>query len=259
MIRRSITTADGRPHWALISQVEHARIAGELAAHWGAPPFEPLAPRDEMLAAIFHHDDGWADWERSPEVDPRQGRPLEFTEMPLGQSLAIWQRSIDGARQLGDLAPWLVSGHFSALLRRANAWQPARPPEAPEARDFLQRQDAERAGWLAAWQARDPGRHTAAAAELGLRYLQFFDALSLWLCCAERREAQTFDVPSGPPLELLPSAGEIAARPWPWTVAELRVQTAARVIAVASYPTAAALAAAPSAQMTLAWRWLRSP
>src|SRR5581483_10014235 len=141
MIRRKQIDGTGRAFWVLISQVEHARVAGELAQQWGNPPLTPLVPRDELVATIRHHDDGWAEWERMPGVDPQLGQPYAFTEMPLADSLAIWRKSIDGARSLGNLAPYLVSGHFSALLRHSNAWQKSDTPATPLAQAFLSEQD----------------------------------------------------------------------------------------------------------------------
>src|SRR5689334_22023337 len=103
MIRRPQPGVDSQPQWVLISQVEHARVSGELAEHWAAGA---LAPRDELVATIYHHDDGWREWEQRPDVDPEPGRPRAFTEMPLADSLVIWQRSIDAAARLGNLAPY---------------------------------------------------------------------------------------------------------------------------------------------------------
>ena len=96
MIRRNVTTENGQPGWLLISQVEHARISGEFAESWIDSPtanvtFLPLINPEELLPAIYHHDDGWQDWEKSPEVDPQTGRPLAFTEMPLEVALEIWR------------------------------------------------------------------------------------------------------------------------------------------------------------------------
>jgi hypothetical protein len=38
MIRRNQTDDDGQAAWLLISQIEHARLSGEMAAAWGAAP-----------------------------------------------------------------------------------------------------------------------------------------------------------------------------------------------------------------------------
>ena len=114
MIRRD-EPADGAPsHWALISQVEHARLAGRLAEPWVDGPFAPLWPRDELLWAIEHHDDGWRQWEACPGVDSRTGRPRNFTEMPAAEALAIWRHSVDAAAAAFPLAGYVVAGHFCA-------------------------------------------------------------------------------------------------------------------------------------------------
>jgi uncharacterized protein DUF3891 len=253
MIRRTQKTADGGQAWMLISQVDHAHLAGELAASWGAGPFPPLVPRDQLLPAIDHHDDGWAEWERCPQVDAEHGRPIDFLEMQLADSLAIWQRSIDAAAAFGPLAAYVVSGHFSALLRRSNAWQPTTTPPAG-ATAFLDQQDRDRAHWLEAWQGADPVRNTPEVAEQGLKFLQFFDALSLWLCMAERHEPRSMATPGGPELTLTPRTQEVELRPWPWRVPELNVRVAGRAVPVARYESAQALEQAVSQTVVLSWR-----
>jgi hypothetical protein len=255
MIRRDATAPDGTSSWILISQVDHARISGELASYWGAGGFEPVEPREELLPAIFGHDDGWAAWEQLPGVDSKTGRPLNFTEMPLADSLAIWQRSIDAVRAHGDLAGYAVSGHFSALLRHVNHWQKIGADHETEAADFLARQDAFQNHALARWQAAHTASDAAAVAARGLKFLQFFDALSLWFCTAERDRPLTLDVPGGPPLTLRPrSPTEISLSPWPLDLAELKIAIAGRQIPAAPYESREELAAAQSATATLAWR-----
>jgi hypothetical protein len=89
MIRRE----HGRD-WLLISQVEHARLAGELAEAWNFNGGRMVAVRDELVQAVRQHDEGWAVWELSPTVDPETGRPRDFTEMPMPTATGIWSRSI---------------------------------------------------------------------------------------------------------------------------------------------------------------------
>src|SRR5690242_18324673 len=95
MIRRLEQHPDRGDSWLLIPQIEHARLAGRLAENWGAAPFGTLPARDELIVAVEHHDDGWADWDRRPAVDAERGTPIEFTEMPLADALGIWRQSID--------------------------------------------------------------------------------------------------------------------------------------------------------------------
>ena len=88
MIRR-----DGNDRWLLISQVEHARLALDLARTWGNAEVPGLPLLDWLLPAIRDHDDGWLEWEQSPTRHD-DGRPTSFTEMSAGDSVEIWSRSI---------------------------------------------------------------------------------------------------------------------------------------------------------------------
>jgi hypothetical protein len=265
MIRRDDSTSGGRPGWALISQVEHARLSGEMATAWGSSACPKLEYRREMLPAIFQHDDGWAEWERHPGVDPANGRPLNFTEMRLDESLAIWQRSISAAAGSGPLAGYVVSGHFSALLRHQNAWQKMGSAHHDQARSFLDEQDRRRTDWLAQWQSHSPASRTEAAAEKGLHWLQFFDALSLWLCMARRAEPHAMPIPGGGELRLTPfvsnpAKGErIGLAPWPFSRPELPLGLSGRCVPVGHYRTSAELVDAPSATIMLNWLLMPAP
>src|SRR5262245_46165901 len=135
MIRRDVLAADGSPEWVLISrhdnvvisgdichewllisQIDHARISGQICEFWSAVQTLPEDILSELIIAVTRHDDGWMEWEQAPEIDTKTGRPREFTEMPLAQSLEIWSQSIDKSTVLGDLAPYMISGHFCALM-----------------------------------------------------------------------------------------------------------------------------------------------
>ena len=55
MIRRDATLPDGSPAWVLVSQVDHAHLAGELAEGWR----DGLPAASVLLPTIYRHDDGW--------------------------------------------------------------------------------------------------------------------------------------------------------------------------------------------------------
>lgn len=236
MIRRETTDPSLGPCWLLISQVEHARLAHELARHWTRPLVIWPEVNAELLGTIEHHDDGWTDWERAPRVDPATGRPLQFIEMPLDQALIIWQRSIDVCAAIGPLAGWLVAGHFSALLRHSNAWQRTDHPQSAVAAEFLSRQDRMRIQAFRTWQHLDPRRNALAVAEQCLRWLQFFDAFSLWLCCAERRSDDRLTGVDPAEMTLRPqSDGSIHVSPWPFRVAKISLTIAHGQLTQGSY------------------------
>src|SRR5690606_25962666 len=119
---------------------------------------------------------------------------------------------------------------------------------------FLAEQSELRDEWFSQWREADPATRTAEAMQQSLRYLQMFDAISLWLCCAERTEPQTWTMPTGGRLELTPADGiRIIARPWPFEPPPLHLEASGRTVATVAYPDADALAAAESGMRTVAW------
>jgi hypothetical protein len=249
MIRRDAEN----DQWILISQVEHARLAGLLAAPWGTGSFAALEPRAELVAAIEHHDDGWSAWEVAPKVDAETGRPLDFLETPLTDSLAIWRDSIEAAaNKAGPLAGYMVSGHFSALLRRSSTRAKEHAASAALANDFFRQQSERQSAWLTA------AHVDQAAAERAVGWLQLFDAISLWLCCAERREPETFDTPAGQSVTFHPDANrnEFRVSPWPFEPSRLDLTVVGRAVPAVKYASPSDLATAIATPATLRWMLL---
>jgi hypothetical protein len=134
------------------------------------------------------------------------------------------------------------------------------------ARDFLTRHDAEMARWLAQWQgsepvsAASPGEQ-ADVGRRGVSYLQLFDAISLWLCCAERREPWRTELSAGEGWTFSPVAGgrenrqRVRIEPWPLVVAECDLAVCGRVVPRGQYAsTDELLAATIATDVTIAWR-----
>lgn len=170
MIRREIKLNDDSLIWLLISQVEHARISGELVQNW-RDEFSP-----DVVEAIAHHDDGWAEWESEPKLNPAIGAPYSFLEMPLTESLEIWDRSIASARKFGPLAGYIVAGHFYNLLAESEH------AKEPPAIAWLTAKRKFRTSWLDEWIRADRS-HTLEYAKAAQQMLPTADLFSLWLCC----------------------------------------------------------------------------
>ena len=258
MIRRDATRADGSAKWVLISQIEHARLAGTLAEHWASSCDALTTPgiREELLAVIYKHDDGWIEWERSPGVDAQHGRPLAFTEMPLDESVAIWQASIQQARTMGSLAPLLVAWHFSALLGSSNPWQSSTGFADETAQKFVKQYEVQCAQWLDDWkrQSQPGGQRTDETAQRALAHLQFFDALSLWFCCTEQSEPNTIETSCRSEITLRsPASEQITISPWPLTVDQLTLEVSGNLVAAERYANSDQRAATPHEPVTLRW------
>lgn len=258
MIRRSACSADGSSRWVLISQVEHARLAGEMAANWGraGSPFERLSVYPGLIKAVFHHDDGWVEWERSPTIDPQSGAPRDFLEMPLSEALVIWERSISAADYYGPLAGYIVSSHFCALLRRGmKAWTDVDESKLRLAEGFLAAGTGYGELILRVWTKANPIVNTEEAAHRALAWLQLFDQLSLWLCCRPRTEPLAIAPPAEPGVVLTPQTEQvISVSPWPFDPPHLELRAIGRSIAARRYASSVELAEIRSEPVELTWR-----
>jgi hypothetical protein len=106
----------------LITQPDHARLAGTIMQHIIALAEHPR--RDSILLAITEHDNGWAEPDAAPLIDPATGVPLDFISAPIAVRQGVWPRGI--ARLAHD--PWasaLVAQHAIAIFdryRSDSAW-----------------------------------------------------------------------------------------------------------------------------------------
>jgi hypothetical protein len=273
MIRRDVQLADGSPGWALISQIEHARISAQLASHcrgrFGAESASLI--RDEVLVAIAAHDDGWREWEEARRLDAKLGRPLSFIELAVDDATTIWSRSIAVAEEIGPLAAWMVSGHFMRLLEhseharfetRAQAWSAELAPR--------------REAWFSEWKSYDPDARDAAVADEALEWLWAFDEASLWFCCRCPTGGEAGSDAKDPyvtgrdtPLELTlsgegaavgdqPGRGVAHAAPWRFDVASIEIEADALLVPAYCYGSPRDLLAAGCPE-TLRWRLATDP
>jgi hypothetical protein len=265
MIRRNLTFEDGSAGWLLVSQVEHARVSGEIARAWR----EQFS--QDVVDAITHHDDGWAEWEAAPQLDPARGRPLSFVEMPIVESLQIWNRSIEAAHRFGDLAGAIVAGHFLGLASGSD--QAQKPLVAHWSRGW----SIFRLGWTGEWESRSDA-NTPRVFERAQQMLMAADLLSLWLCmdgpvlsagdeslpnqAQPNREMQSRSATVLGKYRFEPQAKSLSATdlewrgslaPWPFTVEELELAAPARAVRAKTYANWQAIVA-ESRPFELRWR-----
>lgn len=163
------------PHGVqLITQPDHAQLARTIMDH--CVPLRSRPRRGAILHAIAEHDNGWAEEDAAPTVNPATGNVADFITVALSVRHAVWPRGI--ARLAGD--PWaaaLVAQHALTVydrFRGDSAW-----------RSFFAGMAEARDAWL-----RVRGRPLD---ELSADYpfLRLADLISLAFCTGST-DAQTF-------------------------------------------------------------------
>jgi hypothetical protein len=258
MIRR-----DDHGDWLIIAQIEHARLAGELARVWGNGRLASLAATPALLRGVEHHDDGWREWDNAPRLNPATGFPRSFMEMRMRDSTAIWTRSI-ALCALDPLAGIAVSRHFCHLADQVHNSGRADADDRDSIERFLREQSTVQTDLAAVAHSTESaaGRNgdIEKSFELGFRAVRFFDLVSLWLCCAERHQPEPFVTPAGETVQLTPKdPTHIVVEPYPLCVDSLRLQTPARRLAGRRYASDAELQAALRAAPTEVLAWTIGP
>jgi len=114
-------------HLLLVTQPDHAALAGAVMAAWRADGLPEHPEREEVLLAVREHDHGWLDADAAPTVDPATGAPEDFLDAPVDVRQAVWPR---GTARLAGAHPYaaaLVAHHALNVYRRHRndaAWQP---------------------------------------------------------------------------------------------------------------------------------------
>lgn len=258
MIRRDFIAPGHLDRWVLFSQPDHAVFGGDIAKAWSSPAFAPLVPEVEVLAAINRHDDGWRTWEEHPQVDRDTGRPIAFNEMPLEDSLRIWQTSIEAGRSQGPLVAYAIAGHFARLLNQFDSWR-GNSRLRPQAEHFLTGTNASMADWLAKWRAEFPDSSPGHARRV-VEFVRLFDALSLWFLCSHRTGPGQFDTPNGPTVTFTPIAPwSVCVEPWPFTADRLIVSAVGRAVPARVYQSSEDLHNTPAETVPFFWSLVPNP
>jgi len=74
----------------LTTQPDHAQLAGTIMDH--CVPLRSHPRRGAILHAIAEHDNGWAEEDAAPTVDPTTGNVADFITVALSVRHAVWPR-----------------------------------------------------------------------------------------------------------------------------------------------------------------------
>lgn len=181
------TAQPGEPHFVVLMR-DHTKFAGQMARAFGNDAFEALAPREEMLFIVNHHDSGWAAWDESPKLDPETALPYNLSRTPMDDLLRTSTGSPDFNEAhhpycglVSSMHSWgLYNGRYGLSKHKViDAIPPAARPKAQAMLDGeLARQER-----LRKQLAKDP--QASAWVEMShlmqnYKQLQFFDTLALY-------------------------------------------------------------------------------
>ena len=110
----------------LITQPDHAALAGRIMERWVADAFATAPRRAEILLAIAEHDNGWREVDGAPLVDAATGGLLDFIHAPDTVRQGVWPRGVERLAH-APYAAALVAQHaleIYARYRTDTAWQP---------------------------------------------------------------------------------------------------------------------------------------
>lgn len=97
----------------LVSQEDHARLSGELAAALARPP----ALAGALVAAARVHDNGWRETDAEAPFDAGAGRPHSYRDVPSPLYRDLWRRGIRRAADADPLTGLLVMLHGARFMR----------------------------------------------------------------------------------------------------------------------------------------------
>lgn len=255
----------------LITQDDHARLAGELARHVGNEFTSPAMPLRDVISAIAMHDAGWVVQDAKPLLD-EQGHPRDAFNMPLLAVLPLWADAVEQAMAFSPYTALLVSLHVLGLATHAAGKKREDAREIFRLNQFQHRQveiqEKLRRGLDMAVNKplrlglADPGRSPDEDLLLyNHQLMQAMDRISLALCFDRlvfNRIEYFFTESGGKPITLdlqRPAENHLRVSPWPFDNEQIELQLPARRVRrkVFSSPqdAAAAMADAPVENIVL--------
>jgi hypothetical protein len=175
-----------RGHLLVVRQPDHGVQAGLFAGQWGNEQTPPFAPREPVIAAGTGHDNGWAEWEARPSLDPATGQPWQFYTLTPHEHVPLYRRGIEQAAQHDPTTGLLVSMHGAGLYNdRYGTFRLAEQKLSPSERALVDEFLAEQALFQQSLGERALGRqlrtHVTADPQVWYNYLllQVWDRLSL--------------------------------------------------------------------------------
>ena len=102
----------------LITQVDHAALAGRIMTAWRADGFPQRPTHARVLEATSQHDLGWQIVDAAPTVSSETETPHAFLDAPLAVRQGVWPRAMDQLEPRDPYVAALVAQHALSVYRR---------------------------------------------------------------------------------------------------------------------------------------------
>lgn len=187
----------------LVLQIDHSRVAGLLAAHWGNSEFAEPKPYASFVLAAQEHDSGWWNWEIKPTLNA-EGFPPDYhgfwmhpggaipagvikdSEARARAWVSFYRDGIDRVREQDPYAGLLVLMHGTGLLSQGHGIRPNLPDmrNDPTARAFLEDREKLRQELLAELGRSHEYREHAMDEQIWVNFklLEVLDQLAQFIC-----------------------------------------------------------------------------
>ncbi len=96
--------------YRVVTQPDHAHLAGEILSLWRADGMPVNPRRGDIVFAGREHDNGWREADAAPRCGG-DGRPVDFLAMPREQRLEIWERGTTRFLERRPYAALLIVRH----------------------------------------------------------------------------------------------------------------------------------------------------
>jgi hypothetical protein len=163
--------------WWIITQADHATLAGDMAAQLHHPSIPTLSV--EVIRAISAHDAGWTEFDAARWIacgEENQPPPVSFLEITPADFVRAWIGSIEVSERIGAIGGIIVSEHFCRLARSRLGSRCDAPEDVGRLDGFLSHESGRQA------RLRSQVQVAESQLEALTDVLQFCDLVSLYLC-----------------------------------------------------------------------------
>lgn len=173
----------------LILQVDHSKVTGWFAAHWGNDDFARPSPYAAMVLAAQEHDTGWWDWEIKPHLNA-EGLPPDYIGSIKHLGGKVWldfyRHGIERLAEQDLYAGYIVSLHSDGLLTQGRGLLPYMPDYKvyPEVQEFLAEQETYRTGLMQQLKASAEYRDHVSDEQIwtNFKLMEIYDQMGQFVC-----------------------------------------------------------------------------